>query len=233
MLIKPPAPFTTPCRKPHLHTRKNHDTYNGILHIPQATHVQITTNTTTPNTTNTATVATTEANIQWLVNSRTTGAANPRAATAPTYIVTLSYPHNRACELRRSADDLLALRRALVSAMCRLQQKREGKSRNNNNNNNNSSSSSSSSRVDGKNAGNSNGSRTGIVVPAATQRCACSCSCCCCPCDWLRPDVRLAREVNELLEKALKMIADGKGVVAMRLAVERFLRRRIGDCGGG
>ena len=45
--------------------------------------------------------------------------------------------------------------------------------------------------------------------------------------------MRLAREVNELLEKALKMIADGKGVVAMRLAVERFLRRRIGDCGGG
>lgn len=41
MIINLPYPPSNP-KPPQIHTRKNHDTYNGTFHLPYATHVRVT-----------------------------------------------------------------------------------------------------------------------------------------------------------------------------------------------
>lgn len=64
--------------RPQVHTRRNHDTYDGTHHLPLAVHVC------------------------------------PRPdGRERCFSITLFYAHNRACEIYRSPDDFLALHRAL------------------------------------------------------------------------------------------------------------------------
>ncbi|KAK4038743.1 hypothetical protein C8A01DRAFT_47692 [Parachaetomium inaequale] len=229
MLIKQPPSSSPHVLNPQLHTRKNHHTYNGALHLPESTHVQV-----IPHhlraTATTTTTTTTSNNSNNACNSTTTlTKANRRR-----YLITLYYAHNRACELRRSADDVLVLRQALDTAGCAAQGigtvARLGEA-----GSGGSSSSSSPSRGGGCTSSRSNKTGTGGSddddVPAE-QRIPCPRTCSClCPCAVRGPDVQSAMEVNYMLGAALKKVE--KGDVMARVAVEWFLRRRIGDCGDG
>src|SRR4051812_28848924 len=98
MLIKTPGPRSLPARRPRLHTRKNHDTYNGILHLPQSTHVQVTT-----------------AHHDDATSTNAVGETDAEPA-GRSYTITLYYPNDRACEIHRSPSDIADLRRALPAA---------------------------------------------------------------------------------------------------------------------
>ncbi|KAL2168486.1 hypothetical protein VTG60DRAFT_7222 [Thermothelomyces hinnuleus] len=233
LLNEPPPPppptseaaalaIRTPCRRPQLHTRKNHDAYNGILHIPLSTHVQT------------------------MIATTTTSTSTERSRS---YLVTLYYPANRACELRRSDADVLALRRGLATAGCAAAPRTRERSGSSSSSSSSGSSGSSGSGSGSESSGrsrsrsrsrSSSGSGSGsgrkksqkaiATTAAAAGGCACSCSCCRCPCGSKGADARLAREVIDLLREALDKVGEGNGPV--RPVIERFLRRRIGDCAG-
>ncbi|KAH6634380.1 hypothetical protein B0J18DRAFT_486613 [Chaetomium sp. MPI-SDFR-AT-0129] len=91
-----PAPGGPPVPKPTLHTRKNHDVYNGILHAPLATHVQ-------------------------LIPASSRSEQDP-GSTQPDhkwmYLITLFYPYHRACEIYRSHEDVSGLEKLLAGMGC-------------------------------------------------------------------------------------------------------------------
>ncbi|KAK4240047.1 hypothetical protein C8A03DRAFT_13634 [Achaetomium macrosporum] len=185
-----------PPSKPQVHTRKNHDIYNGILHLPLTTHVRVDYDYYRPNNTN---------------------SNRHHSPQYPRYIVTLTYAHNRACEIYRSHDDVVTLRQALLAAGCHTTLPPQpaaaavGKSR-------------SSSKID------------------RSRACSCRCTCAV-ACPVVLPvqrrlrvvvdDTSAARELQQLLEEGLKKVREGgEGGGRARVSVEWFLRRRVGDCGG-
>lgn len=86
---------STPTGKSQLHTSKNHDTYNGVLHLPNGIHVCV------PAT----------------INNDHPYNPSRREQQQP-FSITLFYEHNRACEIYRSLDEFFTLSRALVTASC-------------------------------------------------------------------------------------------------------------------
>ena len=203
MLIKLPPASTPPGppskqSKPPLHTRKNHDSYNGTLHLPLTTHTQ------------------------YLPASHSSN---------PHYLITLAYPHNRACTLFRSPADVLTLRQGL--AIAAADPVLEGEDDN-----------SHGDEHDGNNNDESKGTVTTADLAAATaiermwcracvQSCSCACTCACADGGGGRPEARLAREVNLMLGQAVEKMRSGKKGSGGRVVVEWFLRRRFGDCEGG
>ncbi|KAK3310106.1 uncharacterized protein B0T15DRAFT_498275 [Chaetomium strumarium] len=228
--------------RPQVHTRKNHDIYNGILHLPLATHVRV------------------EYEDYYhhhhhrhrsITDTTTTTSSRNKPPRHTRYIITLSYAHNRVCEIYRSHDDVVTLRQALLAAGCRaaspsrlppppppppttttttttpIQPVARSNSSNSSNNNNR--------RID------------------RSRACSCRCTCpVACPVLLLPPppppaqrplrvvDVdtsAAARELQQLLEEGLKRVREGGEVGGggggrARVPVEWFLRRRVGDCGG-
>jgi hypothetical protein len=248
MLIKQPPSSSSPhpVVKPQVHTRLNHHTYNGALHLPESTHVRVIPH--DPKVIATNPTITSDAVTKIAADYRKRSKTKPDRRR---YVITLFYAHNRACELSRSADDVLVLREALAkgwfavysaaAASCVVRAGEGG--------GNGSSSSSSRDATeqggDGGSGGGGGGNGSGNInnetgcsaiegdVPAAAQQtppCARTCSCPC-PCAVWGSDVRSAMEVNRMLTEALKKV--GKGDRMARVAVEWFLRRRIGDCGVG
>ncbi len=199
MLIKLPPASTPPGPpskqpKPPLHTRKNHDSYNGTLHLPLATHTQ------------------------YLPASHSSN---------PCYLITLAYPHNRACTLFRTPADVLTLRQGLAAAASNPAL--EGKDDN-----------SHGDEHDGNNNNDSKRVVTTADLPAATETertwcraCvqSCSCACTCADGGGGRPEAQLARDVNLMLGQAVKKVKNRQG--GGKVVVEWFLRRRFGDCEGG
>ncbi len=209
MLIKlPPASTPTLLKdsKPPLHTRKNHDSYNGTLHMPLATHTQ------------------------YLPAS---------GSSSPYYLITLFYPHNRACTLFRSPADLLTLRQGLATADAdpTIGEKDEDDDHINHGEKNDSGEVTTTTTTTTTAATDV----TAATITAAwCHACASSCSCACacaCPGDGSgekeRVEARSAREVNRMLGEAVEKVRAGREGSGEKVVVEWFLRRRFGDCEGG
>ena len=211
MLVKLDNPPSTPSSKPQLHTLKNHDDYNGLLHPPQTTHVRVDRHHYTPRDDNTHTLTPT---------TRTTYRQRRR------YLITLHYPHNRACTISRSHADVLTLTRRLAVAATALLKSPgpEGKEE--------ATMTTTPSRRrpkrdgDCSSSGSSNNSKPTQPLPLtcpptcpsscpASRPSSCSCSCSCpCPCSPHRgserrlADARAAGELNSLLGEALRKVRE-------------------------
>ncbi|KAK4116435.1 hypothetical protein N656DRAFT_250284 [Canariomyces notabilis] len=189
--------------KPRLHTRKIHDTYNGISHIPLATHV--------------------------CARARSGGSDQPLGPRPDqVFSITLFYAANRACEIYRSVDDFVTLGRALTTsfyspaqlspfpAMLLLP-----------------SSPSCTEKEDD--------TRTAATTSPAICLCTSTAPCSALPYSPASTDrreataARLSLELNRFLEDVLgRMRGESRhGLDSSAMAaLERFLRRRAGDCGG-
>ncbi|AEO70354.1 uncharacterized protein THITE_32255, partial [Thermothielavioides terrestris NRRL 8126] len=104
MLVEQPLSAKTrsrTARPPQIHTHKNHDTYNGVLRLPQMIHVHV------------------SSRPQDRSRNSTTASPTDSRQTYSYYTITLHYPHNRACEIYRSRDEVHLLRRKLSFIMSR------------------------------------------------------------------------------------------------------------------
>ncbi|KAK3898946.1 hypothetical protein C8A05DRAFT_18540 [Staphylotrichum tortipilum] len=218
--------------KPPIHTLKNHDAYNGILHLPLATHVAIIHN----------------------HNSH----PNNRPEHQPdqdkyAYKITLQYPHHRACHITRSPADILTLCARLAAAGCVTPATASSHTI---------TTTTVSLPSNGpeitpdshKTVSLSSSSSRSAMRASWLRRCSCLCSCPC-PClaqrgkkgdedggggggggDGCRGGctkaARQAGELNALLVMALERVGEGRGDQGIAVPVEWFLRRRIGDCEG-
>lgn len=233
MVVKQFPPAITKPKPPQLHTHKNHDTYNGLLHLPHTTHVRISDHV--------------DPRLQ------TTTTTSSPGVTCTTYIITLQYRHNRACEIVRSHADVCKLRQQLDLNPCLDQNlattrgqeakpdacvnvggRRKGggdddiggeTSTDRSGRSECDGSSSKWQQTDPARAGTCSSS---MVRASCHRACACACSCGLA----LGPDALAARELGELLEGTLERLRKGYDGDGVRIVVEWFLRRRAGDCGG-
>ncbi|GAB1310395.1 PX domain-containing protein [Madurella fahalii] len=198
---------STPTGKPQLHTSKNHDTYNGVHHLPIATHVCVPATTTN--------------------NNNQPHGSSQQEQQRPCSI-TLFYEHNRACEIYRSLDEFSNLSRALVAASYpEMQLSPPGKLK-------------PQGDIAG-NGANGEGSSRGLNSPATYPTGSSPGSCCGCGTTGTEEDAQLRLDLNVFLERVIRMARrepaqDGTTPPALAqpavVALEWFLRRRDGDCGG-
>ncbi|SPQ18167.1 3d966109-2415-469b-ab7f-5eadf8c21010 [Thermothielavioides terrestris] len=262
MLVEQPLSAKTrsrTTRPPQIHTRKNHDTYNGVLRLPQTIHVHASSRPQDRS-----------------CNDTTTTASPTDSRQTYCYTITLHYPHNRACEIYRSRDEVHMLRRKLSSVMSRKPRPSPNLHRNPNSatggrsphncrshdggggySNDNGGGmkqdaapdrrkghSSSRVRVDATASNSTPGPfpasaaspdtiTSATSTPTSHRTCICSCTCSCpCPCPVPGADAQAARDLHQLLEETLRRVKDGDDHGGVRVLAEWFLRRRMGDCGG-
>jgi hypothetical protein len=146
--------------------------------------------------------------VEPLPSHNTSSANNPANFR---YIITLYYAQNRACEIYRSASQVLTLKHTLVAAV------RYGVT----------------PKPPSSNDALSRALAGGSMRPAPGYPLCCrKCSHpCLCPALAQGLDARSASELNQLLEDALGRVKAGNNGV--KLTLGWFLRRRLGDCGCG
>ncbi|KAH6650791.1 hypothetical protein F5144DRAFT_598215 [Chaetomium tenue] len=203
-----PRPKTAaPVPKPQIHTHKNHHTYNGTLKLPQSTHVRIITEPPADN-----------------HNSSNNTRTKPDPRT-PRYVITLHYPHNRACELYRTALDMKILQRALhVPAHSKP-------IKINNTSSSKPAPTTTTTTTTAGEGGQGQVSEGREKEPPCKRTCSCPCACAAAErqCDYARE----AAAVQLMLGQALGKMEAAGGEENGRVGVpmEWFLRRRLGDCG--
>ncbi len=207
MLIKlPPASTPPPSKaqpKPPLHTRKNHDSYNGTLHLPLATHTQYLPAPSHPH---------------YLI---TLAYPHSRACTlfrTPADVLTLR-------------QGLAAAAGAVGSVIggddgSRMNDDHVG------DNSSCSSSNGTVPTADVAAAAEMGRTWWWCRACVQSCSCSCACACADGG-GGGRREARLAREVNQMLGEAVEKVRGGKEGSGGRVVVEWFLRRRFGDCEGG